>query len=79
MSRKKSYERMMNVNEHGHQNRLQNMADQKTLTNKKSQEVIITQNRSSKLQPVNMPNVKRQLIAYESTPQNPSQSRKLQN
>lgn len=60
MSRKKSYERMMSVNEQGPTpNRLNPLQGREGLTAKKSQDVLMSQNRASQLSRVNVPNVKK--------------------
>ena len=73
MSRKKSYERMMVGNDGQSGSRLQNVAMHPELSQKKSQEVLMTQNRANQLSRANREQnpVKKQLQYYESTPQNP--------
>ena len=72
MSRKKSYERMM-VGDGQGGSRLQNVAMHPELSQKKSQEVIMSQNRAHQLSRANREQnpAKKQLQYYESTPQNP--------
>ena len=71
MSRKKSYERMMNANQAPPGR--SNLVAHQELSAKRSQEVLLSQNRAQQLSRANDPSnaAKKQLQYYESTPQNP--------
>jgi len=71
MSRKKSYERMMNIEDtmgNGGRGQAYNIND---LSNKKSQDALLSAARPSQLARINnsQSSVKKQLNYYESTPQ----------
>jgi len=69
MSRKKSYERIMKIDESGNGGRHSNLLHPE-LSSKKNQEVLLTANRGNGVSRVqNNSSTRKQLQYYDSTPQ----------